>query len=147
MDTDIDLNMLFKDKIILIGDVCENDIHDTYLGKVAGPVINLNAYYALANDDLSIAYAEIILLFLIYFGISFSIIKRYTILNLIPYFKRFKSKTFLFFLSFLSLSILFSVIGVFGYIIMGMEVNILVPSLYFTLFGYIVRYYYIHIEK
>lgn len=144
LDTDIDLKELFNDKIVIIGDVSENDLHDTYLGKIAGPVINLNAYYALINDNLSIPFPGIILLFLIYMGISYYLIKRYSIFNIIPYFKRFKSKTFKFLLSFLSLSFIFSILGFFGYLIMGMEVDILVPSLYFTLFGYIVSYYYMY---
>ncbi len=147
LDTDIDLSKLFENKIILIGDVSENDIHDTYLGKIAGPIINLNAYYALVNDDLSISYIEIIVLFMIYFGISLYIIRRYSILNFIPFLRKFKSKTFRFFLSFFSLSFIFSAIGVAGYLLFGIEINIFIPSLYFTIFGYLVNYHYILKEK
>lgn len=58
LDTDIDTSSLTKDKIVVIGDFSENDIHDTYIGKIAGPIINLNAFYALTNDNLSIPYAK-----------------------------------------------------------------------------------------
>lgn len=147
LDTEINLTKLFENKIILIGDVSENDMHDTYLGKIAGPIINLNAYYALVNDDLSISYTELVFLFLLYFGVSFYILKRYSILTVIPYFRKFKSKTFRFFLSFFSLSFIFATISILGYLSFGIELNILIPSLYFTMFGYIVKYYYIRTEK
>ena len=147
LDTEINLTKLFENKIILIGDVSENDMHDTYIGKIAGPIINLNAYYALVNDDLSISYTELVFLFLLYFGVSFYILKRYSILTVIPYFKKFKSKTFRFFLSFFSLSFIFATISILEYLFFGIELNILIPSLYFTMFGYIVKYYYIRTEK
>lgn len=147
LDTEINLVRLFKNKIILIGDVSENDIHDTYLGKIAGPIINLNAYYALVYDDLSISYTEIIFLFLLYFGVSFYILKRYSILTVIPYFRKFKLQTFIFILSFFSLSFIFATISILGYLFFGIELNILIPSLYFTMLGYIVKYYNIRTER
>lgn len=38
LDMGIDIPTLVKDKIVVIGDYSEDDIHDTYLGKIAGPV-------------------------------------------------------------------------------------------------------------
>lgn len=147
LESGMDVAKLIENKIVVIGDVCENDMHDTYLGKIAGPIINLNAFYALVNDDLSIPYLEIVGLFVIYFAISFILIKRFSVINFIPFLKKHKSKTFRFLLSFVSLSLLFTVVGLSGYLLFGVEINILVPSLYFTIFGYAVNYYFIIKEK
>ncbi len=140
LDTDIDTSSLTKDKIVVIGDFSENDIHDTYIGKIAGPIINLNAFYALTNDNLSIPYAEIFFLLLLYFTISLFIMKEVSVNSLFPFVKKIKSKTFDFLLSFIGLSFSLSGISLLWYTLFDLDINILIPSLYFSIFGTIIKY-------
>lgn len=140
LDTDIDTSSLTKDKIVVIGDFSENDIHDTYIGKIAGPIINLNAFYALTNDNLSIPYAEIFFLLLLYFTISLFLMKEVSVNSLFPFVKKIKSKTFDFLLSFIGLSFSLSGISLLWYTLFDLDINILIPSLYFSIFGTIIKY-------
>lgn len=140
LDTDIDTSSLTKDKIVVIGDFSENDIHDTYIGKIAGPIINLNAFYALTNDNLSIPYTEIFFLLLLYFTISLFIMKEVSVNSLFPFVKKIKSKTFDFLLSFIGLSFSLSGISLLWYTLFDLDINILIPSLYFSIFGTIIKY-------
>ncbi len=135
----LDIPSLVRNKIVVIGDFCENDMHDTYLGKIAGPVINLNAYYALVNDDLSIPYVEIIFLFVLYFAISMFILKDVNVFRYLPF--TVKSKTMGFICSFIGLSFVLTVIALIWYILFGLDVNILIPSIYFSVFGIIIKYH------
>lgn len=140
LDMNVDIHEMAKDKIVVIGDFCENDIHDTYLGKIAGPIINLNAFYALVNDNLSISYIEIIYLLLLYFTISLYFLKGIDIKRYIPFAKKAHSKTVSFIFSFIGLSFVLTFIGIFCYILFGWDINILIPSIYFSLFGIIIKY-------
>ncbi len=140
LDTGIDVISLAENKIVVIGDFSENDMHDTYLGKISGPIININAFYGLVNDDLSIPYSEIVFLLLLYFTISLWIIKGISLSDPIPYLRRIKSKTFDFIISFIGLSTVLTIIATFLYIAFGLDINILIPSLYFSILGIIIKY-------
>lgn len=140
LDTGIDVISLAENKIVVIGDFSENDMHDTYLGKISGPIININAFYGLVNDDLSIPYSEIVFLLLLYFTISLWTIKGVSLRDSIPYLRRIKSKTFDFIISFIGLSTILTIIAIFLYIAFGLDINILIPSLYFSILGIIIKY-------
>ena len=115
-------------------------MHDTYMGPIAGPVINVNAFYALVNDDLSIPYLEIIFLLILYFAISLYLLKEIDISKYIPRVKKIKSATFHFVFSLIGLSFVLTFIALIWYIIWGIDINILIPSLYFSLFGLIIKF-------
>lgn len=140
LDLNVDIHEMAKDKIVVIGDFCENDLHDTYLGKIAGPIINLNAFYALVNNNISISYIEIVFLFILYFTISLYFLKGIDIKRYIPFAKKARSKTFSFIFSFIGLSFILTLIGLFCYILFGWDINILIPSIYFSIFGIIIKY-------
>lgn len=140
LDLGVDVPSLAKEKIVVIGDYTENDMHDTYMGPIAGPVINVNAFYALVNDDLSIPYLEIIFLLILYFAISLYLLKEIDISKYIPRVKKIKSATFHFVFSLIGLSFVLTFIAIIWYIIWGIDINILIPSLYFSLFGLIIKF-------
>lgn len=62
-----------KGKIVVVGDM-DNDIHATYAGNVPGPILTIRAYDYLKKGEHYVNYVVIILLFLVYTTISFSII-------------------------------------------------------------------------
>lgn len=51
---------LYQDKIIVIGDLFLHDMHDTYVGSMAGPVINANIYANLESRRHLIQWKEIV---------------------------------------------------------------------------------------
>lgn len=71
---DQDIADLFKDKIILIGDFKESDIHDTIKNRVCGPAIMYNEYLGLKAGDHIVRWWVILLLFLVFASeISFAV--------------------------------------------------------------------------
>lgn len=140
LDIELDISAIANDKIVVIGDFTEDDIHETYLGKIAGPVINLNAYYALVNDNLTIPYSEIVFILLLYTVISYLIIKRIPVAAAIPYIKNIRSRFIQFVISFIGISTLLITISILLYVLFGLDMNIFVPSIYFTCLITLMKY-------
>lgn len=140
LDVGVDVVEMAKGKIVVVGDFCENDMHDTYLGRISGPAININALYTLINGNISIPYFEIIFLFGLYFVIALFIFKKPDIGKVLPFVRRIKSKTWKFIFSFVGLSLVLSVVALCWYIIFDRDINIFIPSLYFSILGLIVKY-------
>lgn len=129
LDLGVDIASLAKDKIVVVGDLTENDLHDTYMGKIAGPVININAFCALVNGDIIIPYSEIIFLLLLYSAITFLIIKGKG--NFI-FTRHFKSKLWQLVLSLMSVSTVLVCVSAVMYILFKLDVSVLIPSLWFS---------------
>lgn len=60
------LSELLTDKIIVIGDYTETDLHNTYAGNMHGPVILINAIEALREGRHLIWVSHLIIMFIIY---------------------------------------------------------------------------------
>jgi len=69
---DVVLEMV-KDRIIVIGDFEDRDMHKTVFGDIAGPLILINAYLCLVNEDNIITINFLFSLFLVYLFISYYI--------------------------------------------------------------------------
>lgn len=69
-----ELAQLAKDKVVLIGDFTCGDMHDTYAGQMAGPVIIINAIEALRQGDDRIKTTSALLLAIGYFMICLAAI-------------------------------------------------------------------------
>ena len=140
IDVNEDVSDLADGKIVVIGDFTEDDLHDTYLGKISGPIINLNAFYALQNDDLSIPYWYIAFILLLYFTISYFIIKRISLFKNVIVIQNVKSKVIRYVASTLGISALLYLVAVIIYVCFNLECNILVPSIYFAVLLALVKY-------
>jgi hypothetical protein len=68
--TDNEIQSLVKDKIILIGDFEDKDLHPTIYGKIPGILINFNAYLALKNNEHIVPKHLILFLFAAYLFLS-----------------------------------------------------------------------------
>lgn len=132
LDIGIDIPTLVKDKIVVIGDFSEDDIHDTYLGKIAGPVINVNALEALRNNELEIPWTLIIFLFALYFAVCYQTVRQPISTNKVLKRLHLDNKFFRNILSFIGYSFLFAIISGGIYLVCGIDINILIPSLWFT---------------
>lgn len=140
IDINLDLEKFAYNKIVIIGDFTEKDIHDTYLGKISGPIININAFYALKNDDLSIPYWYIIFILILYMTISFCIIKRFSISRHILWIGKVKSKVIRYLSASIGITAILTIVAVILYICFNLECNILIPSIYFSILLAIVKF-------
>lgn len=66
-----DIAEFLKDKIVVIGDFFEDDMHETMFEVTAGPVILINAYMSVLHQDTTVNLFFILIIFLAYFGLSF----------------------------------------------------------------------------
>ena len=133
LDLGVDIPSLVRNKIVVIGDFSEDDIHDTYIGKVAGPVININALEALRNNELEIPWTLIVFLMVLYTIVCYLTIRQPMSTN--KFLEKLHMNTPLvrYLLSFVGFSFLFSLIGGGIYLMSGMDINIILPALWFTL--------------
>ncbi len=132
LDMGIDIPALVKDKIVVIGDFTEDDIHDTYLGKIAGPVININALEALRNNEAEIPWTLICFLLLLYTAVGYLTLRRPLSADSILKRLHIDTPIVKYILSFIGYSFLFSLISGGIYLLCGIDINVILPSVWFT---------------
>ena len=138
--SDDTLGMLMQNKIIVIGDF-DNDVHDTYVGKVPGSLIALAAYEYLKSGKHLITFEY--LLFILYFGMCFLIVsdtylrlreklqeklcgKLYNIFH--------NNRIILLIISFITYSLILSLISSLIYCLFNhVAISVIVPSIVFTI--------------
>jgi hypothetical protein len=159
----------FKNKIILIGDLTENDIHDTTAGPTPGILINYNAYQMLVQHKLDVSWWLVAWLFALFFIITWfavskiKIVDRLTqlldkrqqkerrfkivdkIVKIIEFLQTyiFKNDVVMLILSFLGISVVFLLFNLFVYWNWGRFIEILLCSTYFSLFKFAVDLFFI----
>jgi hypothetical protein len=69
------IHEMVKDKIVVIGDFEDQDVHNTIYGKMPGPLILINAFLALERGDNILSPYFIAMLLLVYTLISYKAIK------------------------------------------------------------------------
>ena len=75
--TDKDLEILLKDKIIVVGAISGPlDVHNTYIGNLSGAVINTNIYLSLCNGAYNIPMWLILVQFLIFYACGIVIFRK-----------------------------------------------------------------------
>lgn len=79
-----EIKSLVSGKYIMIGDFADKDIHDTYKGYVAGPVIIINAFQALRNSKAEVKPLSAAISFLVYFAITLASVFNISIINILP---------------------------------------------------------------
>lgn len=137
-----DITKLVDGKFIVIGNMVEDDIHDTHVGPVPGALINFNAFLALLNGEHYVSWWSMSALWIVYFLITVFLMKRASLFNYLPYLRRVKSKAWQFVFSWFGLStLLFIVCGSF-YFLWGEVHDILIISTYFSLFSMTIQFYY-----
>jgi hypothetical protein len=132
LDLGVDIPSLVNDKIVVIGDFTENDIHDTYLGKIAGPIINLNAFEALQNNELEIPWALIFFLVTFYVMISYLMLRSPISTDRLLDKLHMNRTSIKYVLSFIGYSFIFTMVSGSIYLICGIDINVLIPTIWFT---------------
>lgn len=129
-----------KDKIVVIGDFY-TDVHDTYIGPQPGSIICLNAYYALQRGDhiimgkYGLRLLFYILIFIVYFVMTLCYLNGFSLSAITdhPFLKAI--------ISFGSISALYWIIAVVGYIAFDTVYNFWIPIVFFSIVGTITYIY------
>ncbi len=130
---------MLRNRVVVVGNM-HDDIHQTYAGNMPGSLINLNAYLSIERG-LNLVNPWICLLWaVVYFVLSILTITGRQWYSYIPRLRRVKSDIFWFFLSFVGYSVVVTVVATVLFLIMGYMSNVVLPSLYFSLFAVIVKF-------
>lgn len=130
-----------KDRIVLIGDLKDRDIHNTAIGEMPGVLIMLNTFLVLKNGENNVKLPMLIILFLTYFLISIDVFasksfsEREIIQNLT------NNKIGKFFVKFLGYVMFLSVISVIIYFFNNVHINILIIAVYFKTLDSLLRHF------
>lgn len=138
---DIDFSVLLKDKCILIGDFTESDMHNTYVGDMSGAYINYNAFLSLKSGKHYVSFWPMFLLYLVYFMISYMLIKHTSVFQLIPFLRKVKSPVWRFIFSWFGFSIVLSIFSTAVYLIEGNIYDILAVSCCFSILSTCLEFY------
>lgn len=126
------LSVLAKKKYVVVGNMID-DKHDTFFGKIPGPVLVFSAYWSLKNGENLVNLWIEAAFFLLFFCISLSLFSRSPIIERIPWVKRSKSKLFRFFISFLGYSTVLFIANIILYLCFEVISSIWIPALYFSI--------------
>ncbi len=129
----IDMQSMFRDKIILIGSFVEDDIHATVVGDMPGVMINYNAFYALRSGQHYVKPISVILLFILFYCVTFLLLGSKSIFEWLPEKIRPKSIVVRLMCFMISLSTIFSVVFLFFYIFLDETYDIFFIASYFSL--------------
>lgn len=134
-----DLANLCDSKYVFIGDMVE-DLHDTYSGIKAGPIIT---YYALREIMEGKHFVNIVMMFfmmILFFIISISLFKQKTWIDKTPWTIVTKSKIVRFFMSFIGYTFVLTITAILFSFIFDRYISIMLPSLYFSIQKAIIDY-------
>ncbi|UZR93937.1 CHASE2 domain-containing protein [Chondrinema litorale] len=125
------IQAMTKDKIVIVGDFEDRDIHNTIYGKTPGPLILLNAFLALENGDNLVSIYFILLLLVAYSLISY---KAITVNDPVTMWVKRKFKEYNFIIEFAAdvtfYLIYFGIISIISYMSFGVHLTILFLSFY-----------------
>ncbi|MDM8550057.1 CHASE2 domain-containing protein [Desulfobacterales bacterium HSG2] len=135
------LHELTKDRIIVIGDLKERDMHETVFGETAGTLILLNAYLSLVNKENIVSAPLIMVLFGVCLLLSFHIFSGKTLEERQWRIRMIRSVIRGRFIAKLVNYLL--VLGAFSvilYFIFNIHINILLIAAYLTVLESVIRY-------
>lgn len=119
-----------SDRIIVMGDFRERDIHKTILGNMPGPLILLNVFLTLSDGENIIGWNFFLILFIGYFLISLDVFSAKNILDRKYIKKLLKYKSGTFIVKFLGYVFYLGVLSVILYMIGNIHINILIIAVY-----------------
>jgi hypothetical protein len=127
---------LTKNRIIVIGDFGDRDMHETVFGNMPGPLLLVNAYLSIVKGDNLISPFFLICLFAVYTTISYKLF----------YGKRLETdqkdirsvrRFFLFIGKPMSYGLMLGFVSVILYLIFNVHINILLVAVYLSFIDYV----------
>lgn len=119
-----------NNKIILIGDFYERDIHQTLFGKMSGTLILFNIYFSLLQNETLISFWLVLLLFIGYFMISYDLFSDSDLKERKYARKISHTKLGKFIFKVLSYVVYLMIISTVTYFIFNIHINILILAFY-----------------
>jgi len=129
-----------NNKIILMGDFYENDIHQTLFGKMSGTLILLNIYLSLISNENIISFGLLLLMFAGYFAVSYDLFSVRDIKERKYAVKISRTKFGKFLLKYLSYVLYLMIISILTYFIFNIHINILIVAIYLKALDSFLKY-------
>ena len=130
---------LTKNKIIVIGDFKDRDIHPTLYGNTPGPLIQINAYLALVRGDHLLSFSLILFIFINYLIISWFLFSG-TIFIKNKWIEKFKESKMGIFYDFIKYVFFLILINIFSYLIFDIHLNVLIIGIYIVSVEYSIKW-------
>ncbi len=132
-----EVKSIAQNKVIIVGDFYDYDIHQTLLGEQPGPLIVANAYLGMLQGVPRIKFLDGLLIFTLYFFSTMYVLtwrkhKDKLITGKLRFGKFFKYLTYI---------LVFSLYSIFLYLLTSRHFQLLIFGLYFNLFEYLVDRY------
>ena len=121
-----EIHALVKDKIVLVGDF-ENDVHDTYVGEVPGPVLAYAAYRELRAGHHLVSRGYLLALFAVYTLIGFCMMLKSPLYDMVLDHYRINMWQLRFGLSLIGYGSMLMAAMLVCYLLWGTSLNIKVP--------------------
>ena len=124
----------FDNKIIVIGDFLENDIHQTIAGDMSGALILLNIFLNLEHRYHIVHWWAVIALLVFYFLFSFLIVEGSQLWSKIPFGRKFwNSEIIQMLFECIGWTIIFHCLAVLIYLVCNQVYNPFIPIVWFTI--------------
>ena len=140
--TDGDSNVisgLSDNKIILIGDFVERDMHNTYLGIQPGVMIHYNIYDSLLSGRAYITINILLLIWIVCFFLTMLQFHSISLTEIIAKIIHVKNQAAITFLTWIDYTLLFELISFYIFIFYGKIYELIIMSTYLTLQKYIIE--------
>ncbi|MDR1810379.1 MAG: CHASE2 domain-containing protein [Prevotella sp.] len=122
----------FQDKIVLIGDLTERDIHSTIAGTMPGVLINYNAYLMLCQNKLVLSGWLFFWLWLLFTGMTYLTVSKIKIIDILEQKGILKNDILKLMLSFVEYSGILYIFNLWIYCYFLRFIGIFVISSYFA---------------
>lgn len=136
----IDIEKIIDNKIIIIGDLKERDMHSTIAGQVPGPVITYNAYKELHSDKHKISYWILLSLLVLFFIISLTVFLQKDVSDFFSKVRLFRTSIVQFLLNWLGLTFVFGIYCLIVFLLSGRIVDVFIIAAYFSLLIVIINH-------
>ena len=127
---------LLKNKIIVLGDFLESDMHQTIYGTTAGPLIHLDAYLNLKQNRNDLSFWFFLYLFVFYSMFSYVLFFNSKVFSFGWTIKLKSSRWGGFLFDYLKYAFFLLLMSVFSFLLFDVHLNVLIISLYFSLVEY-----------
>jgi hypothetical protein len=122
----------YQNKIIVIGDFQDRDIHSTSYGQTAGPLIQLNAFLALEKEDNRLHWYGLLIIFLMIWLLCW-FMPFLDNPEAIPFLARFRRGRFSLFFQVIQYTLILGVFSMVYFLVSGIYINTMIIGFYFGL--------------
>lgn len=135
---------LTKDKYIAIGSLQGDDIHNTYIGKVSGLIINVNAFLALLHGHHVVSFLLSVILFIAFFILTYLTLTQQNLTEVAHHIGTKKYQRYLILLSalctWIGYSLFLTILCISTYLLLGEIYDIFITSTFFYLLHLAVKH-------